>query len=204
MRLFHWLVGKPRRSRFHDDGTRASNPGEIRLSADRFYRLEPLTGGLPASWVGQFATRKEFEQMLDEHLRLGDSRAACVISVEPLLVGAYTDELDCIVLLSFPDWLVRDHDLKVGRRLLTVNTYGRGQRVAPDLVPGQRQLGRWVNFYPIIAEFVSDDIPRISARKAGIAEEEWRRCEQMGFESLQRFPNRWRNGSPFWSGKPEV
>jgi hypothetical protein len=142
--------------------------------------------------------------MLDEHMRLGDSRAAFVICIEPLIVAAYTDELDCVVLLTFPDWLVQEHKLEVGSRLLTVNTYGRGQRVAPDLVAGPRQLRRWVNFYPIIAEFVSDDSLRIAMRKAEIAEAEWVRCERMGSERLRQGPQRYRNGSPFWSAQPVV
>jgi tetratricopeptide (TPR) repeat protein len=140
--------------------------------------------------------------MLDEHLRVGDSRAACVISINPLLVAAYTDELDCVALLVFPAWLVDEHDLKIGDRLLTVNTYSRGQRIVPDLDVGPRQQRRWVNFYPVIAEFVSDDGERIRKRKSEIDEEEWTRCDQMGRESLRRYPNRWRNGSPFWSAQP--
>lgn len=140
--------------------------------------------------------------MLDEHLRLGDSRAACVISIEPLLVAAYTDELDCVVLLNFPAWLVKEHKLMVGGHLLTVNTYARGRSIAADLAVGPRQLGRWVNFYPVIADFVSNDTRRIAMKKAEIGEEEWRRCKQMGIASLKRFPNRWRNGSPFWSVQP--
>jgi serine/threonine protein kinase len=158
-----------------------------------------LAGGLPARRLG---TREAFEALLDEHLRLGDSRAACVISTETLLVAAYTDEFDCVILLAFPPWLVEEHQLEVGSRLLTVNTYGRGQRLAPDLVPGPRDLGRWTNFYPVIAEFVSDDVQRIKERKAEIAEEEWQRCDRMGREQLQRFPNRRRDGSPFRSGQP--
>jgi hypothetical protein len=102
-------------------------------------------------------------------------------------------------MLSFPHWLVEEHDLKTGDRLLTVNTYSRGQRIAPDLIAGPRQRGRWVNFYPIIAEFFSDDVQRIQKRKARIAEKEWTRCAQMGRERLSSSPARWRNGSPFWS-----
>jgi hypothetical protein len=139
--------------------------------------------------------------MLDEHLRLGDSRAACVISIGPLLVAAYTDELDCVVLLTFPAWLVEEHKLTVGDQLLTVNTYARGQHIAADLVAGPRQLGRWVNFHPVIADFVSDETQRIAVRKTEIGEDEWLRCKQMGVESLRRFPGRWRNGSPFWSAR---
>ena len=195
--MFGW-----NRPRFHDDRTRASYPGRIGLSKSRFHRFDPLAAGLPIGWASRFASREEFEDMLDEHLRLGDSRAACVMSVDPLLVAAYTDELDCVALLMFPRWLVEEHNLKTGDRLLTVNTYSSGQRIVPDLIAGPRQMRRWVNFYPVIAEFFSDDVQRIQKRKAQIAEAEWTRCEHMGRESLRRSPGRWRDGSPFWSAQP--
>jgi Fe-S cluster assembly iron-binding protein IscA len=140
--------------------------------------------------------------MLDEHLQLGDSRAACVILTDPLLVAAYTDELDCVALLKFSAGLVAEHNLKSGDRLLTVNTYSRDQQIAPDLQAGPLQSGRYSNFYPVIAEFVSDDVMRITERKAEIGEDEWARCETMGRESLRKGPDGWRNGSPLWSAEP--
>jgi hypothetical protein len=191
-------------SRFHDDRTAASDPGGIRLSRERFRRLEPLTAQLPEHLARRFANRAEFEAMLDEHLRLGDSRAACVMSIEPLLVAAFTDELDCIALLCFPGEVVAEHRLKVGSRLLTVNSYTRGSQVAADLLAGPRNLRRWVNFYPVIADFLSDDTERIALRKAHITAEEWKRCAQMGRAYLDTFVGLWRNGSPFWSSQPVV
>jgi hypothetical protein len=160
------------------------------------------------------AHRAQFEEMLDEHLQLGDSRAACVISIEPLVVAAYTDELDCVAMLGFPDWLAEEHRLNVGDRLLTVNTYragegsglvlagGRPDGIALDLEAGPGHTGRWINFYPVIAEFVSDDVERIAQRKAAISEKEWARCDRLGFASWRDHPKRRRNGSPFWSLQP--
>jgi hypothetical protein len=196
------LYGELAVSKYHNDHTAATDPGGIRLSRLRSRRLEPLASKMPNWTAGRFANRDEFDQMLDEHMQLGDSRAACVMSVEPLLVAAYTDELDCVTLLGFPAWLVEEYRLKAGGRLLTVNTYTRGQHIAPDLAVGPRQLGRWVNFFPVIAEFVSDDLEQIAGRKAMITEEEWARCEYLGRASLRIHPNRRRNGSPFWSGQP--
>jgi hypothetical protein len=189
-------------SKFHDDRTAASDPGGVHLSREKFHRLEPLSAGRPAAWAQRFGTREKFEEMLDEHLRLGDSRAACVLSVEPLLVAAYTDELDCVAVLRFPFWLVADHNLKVDDRLLTVNTYSRGGPVAPDLQGGPKQTLRYGNFYPVVAEFVSEHARKIARRKAEIAEGEWARCLRMGREYLSRHPGRCRDGSPFWSNQP--
>jgi hypothetical protein len=189
-------------SRYHDDRTHASNPGRVRLSRERLLRLEPASAEFPDHLASRYASREEFEEMLAEHLAGGDSRAACVVTLRSFLVAAYTDELDCIVLLRFPRLLATEHGLQAGDRLLTVNTYARGTRFASDLVPGTRQLGRWVNFYPVIAEFLSEDKQRIERRKAEIAESEWRRCAAMGVRYLREFPGRWRNGSPFWSVRP--
>ncbi len=48
---------------------------------------------------------------LDELLRLGDSRAAIVASVDPLVVSAYSDELDAVILVEFPEQLVKQYCL---------------------------------------------------------------------------------------------
>ena len=77
-------------------------------------------------------------------------------------------------MLGFPTTLVAEHGLRRGSPLLTVNTYMRGLRTARDLVPGPENLKQYTNFYPLIADFLSDD--------------------------LQRFPGRHRNGLP-WHGR---
>ena len=134
-------------SKYHDDRTRASNPGQVSLSVERFHRLEPATQGFRGWWWLQFGGGRKFEDILDEHLRMGDSRAACVASLEPLLVAAYTDELDCIAMLCFPTHLVKEYDLKCGSRLLTVNTYRRNEQIAADLIPGPEKTNRYSNFH---------------------------------------------------------
>ena len=189
-------------SKYHNDASQASDPGQISLSTERFRHLEPTARGIRGWYWRWFGDGRQFEELLDEHLQLGDSRAACVVSVEPLLVAAYTDELDCVAVLCFPDWLVEGHDLKVGSRLLTVNTYMHGEDTASDLVEGPESLKQYVNFFPVIAEFVSDDHQRIAARKKQISGKEWQRCHDMGRDYVRRFQNRWRDGSPRASFDP--
>ena len=185
-------------SKYHDDNSFASDPGQIRFSVERYRRMEPDGGGFGP---GESA----WEERLAEHLLVGDSRAACVVSVRPLLVAAYTDEIDCIAMLLFPTWLVAEHALKLESRLLTVNTYHTatqlatyegGSQFAADLIPGPNNSENYANFFPMIAEFLSDDRERIELRKSGIPEEEWLRCLSLGREYLRRFPERWRIGSP--------
>jgi hypothetical protein len=186
-------------SKYHDNRTAASDPGGLRLSIDLLRQIEPAFGELLGPALDRSRDAAELVERLDEHLRLGDTRAACCVSVEPLLVAAYSDELDCVALLSFPGWLADRFGLLPGFRLLTVNTYMDEANLAPDLVAGPRQLGRYTNFYPVIADFVSEDTERIDQRKATISEEEWRRCDELGEDYVRDSPGQWRNGSPLYS-----
>ncbi len=182
-----------------DDNTFASNPGLITLSHSKLRCLQP---NLYPSKLRKFLNpniEKNIQFWLthiEEHLSNGDSRAAIVVSVEPPLVAAYTDELDCVVLLEFDYHAAAAIDFKMGTRLLTVNTYAsREEGVASDLKIGSEDLGNWGNFAPFIAEFFSDDMARIQARKAEISEDEWKRTEVMGMEAL-------RSGVAPRSGRP--
>ncbi|HEX5105458.1 MAG TPA: hypothetical protein VFV87_16685 [Pirellulaceae bacterium] len=189
-------------SKYHNDNSHASDPGQFALAPHRFRRLEPAARGLTGWLWRQFWDGRSFEELLDEHLNLGDTRAAMVVATQPLVVAAYTDELDCVALLGFPEWLVGEFALRPGTRLLTVNTYETGDQVMSDLVPGPEDTQNYVNFFPVIADFFSDDQDRIVPRKAQIDEREWRRCQAMASEALERCQGRWRNGSPLYSFRP--
>lgn len=180
----------------------ASDPGHCELSIPRLLRVEPALRGWRGFYWKFFHVGMDYEKQLDRHLYLGDSRPACVMSLEPLLVAAYSDDLDCVVMLKYPSFLIEEHQLKVGSHLLTINSYFEGKRVARDLTPGPNQHGPWTNFYPMIAEFFSDDGARIAERKAEITEEEWDRCQALGELYLEKFPGRFRNASPLYCDQP--
>jgi len=136
-----------------------------------------------------------------DHLLRGDSRAAMVVSVSPLLVAAYTDELDCVAMLKFPDDLVKDYKLRVGTRLLTVNNYTPGETPVADLESGSGSYHRYSNFFPFIAEFLSNDRKRIEQVKANISTVEWLRTKQLAKAYLASGKRRFRDGLPLMSGK---
>lgn len=193
--------------RFSIQRGRASDPGRVPLSAQKLARLHPerlvpAGKGQPGyrfpspfhPWIKGFARR----------LWDGDSRAAIVMSVEPLLVAAYTDELDCVAMLRFPQELADEHGLSPGARLLTVNGYMRGDTLTPDLVEGPAHHGRYRNFIPLIAEFLSEDGPRIEFRKQEITEAEWQRTRELGEAYLKRPEVRVRDGRPLYSWFPAM
>lgn len=188
-----------------NDNTAASDPGGIRLSHAKLRRFHPELyepKGL-WRWLGRRSPMQEFWlTRKTEHLLHGDSRAALVVSVQPLLVAAYTDELDCIALLHFPPELVAEYGLQVWTRLLTVNLYAFGSTPVADLENGPASYRRYSNFDPLIAEFVSDDLPRIEYRKAEIPEAEWQRTAALAHAYLGKHEPLARDGRPMRCGDP--
>jgi hypothetical protein len=191
----------------------ASDPGKVPLSLERLFRLEPKLAPVTAAAAPQRtdfqarrdaarveAKRARFIETLKEHLESGDSRAAVVFSVKPLVVAAYSDDLDCVVMLRFPESLVAEHNLKPGSRLLTVNKYPTDR--ASDVRRGPKQTQNYENVYPVIADFITDDQERVRTRKAAIAEAEWQRCSALAKQYHEQFPAKSRDGSPLRSMCP--
>ena len=141
---------------------------------------------------------------IEEHLWHGDTRAAIVVKTDPLLIAAYTDELDCVAILHFNERLVSAYNLEIGSRLLTVNIYEYMDdgSYESDLIPGPRASGLYRNVTPLIADFLTDDLMRVAKRKAQIREDEWRRTEELGQSYLSENHARARDGRPFWSSLP--
>jgi len=190
------------RTRTLDDTTSASDPGQIRLSHEKLRVLRPDLYGIGGIWNSILAFfRVGWPQRIyiEEQLQCGDSRAAVVVSITPLLVAAYTDELDCIAMLRFPEEFVHRYRLSVGTRLLTVNCYGDSPNYDPDLLLGPRLIQRWTGFHPVIADFLTDDYDRVESRKKEITEDEWQRADTMGMEYLKLRPGVARDGRPVYS-----
>jgi hypothetical protein len=192
-----------------DDSTVASNPGGFRLSHEKLKILQPELYG-PFAWFGwQWedgklkSNRSFWLPRVEEQLLYGDSRAAIVIITSPLVVAAYTDEIDCVVLLRFPDRFVSDYNLDYGSRLITVNLYqdSDGSHES-DLNPGPDTRDYYQNFAPLIADFLTDDVERLAERKAEIGEDEWQRTKKLGQAYLMEEYARPRDGRPFWNFLP--
>jgi hypothetical protein len=183
-----------------DDRTKASDPGRITLLPEKMRRFHPEIyqyQGLCRRWKKQFTKDQIYQQTRSrEHLENGDSRAAVVISLSPLIIAAYTDELDCVAMLKFPPDLVQEYGLRVGSRLLTVNIYRYGDRPVSDLENGPASYRRHSNFEPYIAEFLSADYERIDRRKLEISEQEWNRTIELAHAYLDKHGSRFRDGYP--------
>ncbi len=138
-----------------------------------------------------------WKNYVEENLRRGDGRAAVVVSISPLLIAAYAGELDCIAMLRFADQFAQKYDLRAGSQLLAVNLYLEWNFFPPeDLNPGPRSTGKYGNFAPLIAEFLTGDLNLVEQAKAGINRAEWQRAATLGKEYLKQNGERARDGRP--------
>lgn len=191
-------------------GSVASDPGGMELSERKLAALQPELASERAfaealardRRLYALQERERWRRMLADHLRCGDTQPAVVVALRPPVVAAYSEDLDAVALLAFPDRVATAAGWRAGARLLTVNTYREiDGGIAPDLVLGPEQTGSWGNFHPLVADLLTDDRGALEAHREDVDEEAWARCETLGREALGRkVPPR--DGSPIWSGSP--
>lgn len=155
--------------------------------------------------------------LIKEHVMYGAAEPAIVVQISPVfLVAAYSEDIDCVAIISPPVGFVKKYKLQVGDRLLTVNTYSDmsdTDNLSIDLIAGENRLFQefdeypnkkfmWNNFYPIIADFISDDLAAINQKKSMITEKEWCRATLLGTEYIEKFPNFYRHANPYISFLP--
>lgn len=170
------------------------------LSEERLRRLQPLLFDR-TQWRSE-EDRTGWIKAVAHTLARGDSRAAVVIDAANGIVAAYTDELDCVMLLRFDPAVSLVHGWQEGTRLLSANSYaGRDDGVAADLLPGAGDKGRWGDFWPLIADLLTDDHARLAARKREIDPAEWERAAFMGRRALAAGTTP-RDGRPLASRQP--
>ncbi len=181
--------------------TTASHPGLAELSIEKLRIMRPDLFGI-LGFVQKILVKINFfgDQIasLRRHLLLGDTRAAIVVSTSPLLIAAYTDELDCVAMLKFPERVLTQFNLEVKQRLVTINLYSKETDEGTDLTFGTRNKGNWTSFCPLIGDFLTDDEEQINLRKSQIREGEWERTWKLAQEYLKEKPNLFRDGLPFW------
>jgi hypothetical protein len=185
-----------------------SYPGLITLSKDRLRRLCPElfpTWRHPSSvirWLIGDSLSVVYE--IGDILIHGGSGAAVAMSTQPLLVASYSQNIDCVALLRFPDFLVPEHHLQPGSRLLTVLNGYMGGELAGDLEHGPDSRHDLTNFIPFIADFLTDAKVHLEERKAGVADRWWARTQQLGESYMKKWGQRARDGRPPHSWIPAL
>lgn len=183
----------------------ATNPGEIVLSRRKLIALFPeLRRPSYMRKVNRLYFKEKGGILLQfsRYLYFGDCNPAIVISENPLYVASYAQDMDCVVLTSFPLNFFQRYNLKVGSRLLCVNTYGVWKQTQEDIIENQEVPHFWNAFRTLIGDFLSEDIELIKKKKQSISEHVWRRCEELAYEYPQKMPNTYRSCNPLLGVNP--
>ena len=178
--------------------TYASEPGNIHISDEKWNEVAQLLG---LSFFEKLKYNRN-RKYIDDYLFRGDTQPAVVMSTSPLIISAYSDEMDAVMLLRFPDVLADKYGIETGTRLTTSNTYSmfadfsrvKPADVAADIIPGRNFSGQYFDFRPIVTVFLSDDTDIIERHTDRVPEQLWEYVEKLSRKYFERFPDRFRDG----------
>ena len=169
----------------------AENPSNVKLKYKKFYQVRKLAcHGFKEEYAFDMST-----QYLANVLMGCDTQPAIVYSAAPLIISAYSDEMDAVIFLRYPDELAAAYGLKAGDRLVTACDYvDNGKKVAADIFPGAGFTGFYSNMIPVVQLFFAgkkqilfaggDD--EIRARVSIFDEERWKHVEKLTEEYALR------------------
>ncbi|MFT5513414.1 MAG: hypothetical protein ACI8SE_001821 [Bacteroidia bacterium] len=156
--------------KYHDNRTYATNAIGITLDLRKLKFLVPEFFRLLISIKYWFTNggRTVIAEHVQEHIQGGDSQRAIVVTIKPLIVAAYNEDIDCVVMLGYKKRVQRLFNFEVGTKLVCVNTFGSDREMQKDLIPGPKYSETWNMVYPVIAEMVSSDFDKIKKRRKEI------------------------------------
>ena len=96
---------------------------------------------------------------LKMYLYSGDANMAKVVSLNPLVIAAYSYDFESVVMLQFDDFFAKKYNLQVGDRLMASCMYpGREIFDRPlDMVISDDNESAWGDVSPYIALFFAED-----------------------------------------------
>lgn len=191
-------------SEYYDQKTYATDAINIDLDFEKLKFLMPdlftIIGRLKYKF--QHLGLDSYIGRIEKHIRLGDSQGALVVDTNPLLIAAYNEDIDCVVMLRYKKEIQERYQFKVNDRLVCVNTFGQLEELQPDLIPGENNTNIWNMVHPIVADLVSSSNQIINTRKQEIGDEGYTHIRALADEYLEK--NKWvsRDGRPFYASSP--
>lgn len=168
----------------------AFNPGLFELNKAKLKALRPQIFGLRLGQKNIDTWQNVYTQLND-----GDIQPALVMSTSPLLVACYTDDMDAIAMLCFPEELGRKMGWTVGRQLIVVAAYNNPfMKANKDLDCGPSNSGNFKAYAPIVADLYTDNTERLERKKREIPAEKWAYVEALARQYLSNHPGMARNG----------
>lgn len=168
------------------------NPGGFKLSKGKIKDLCKL---LNLDNTSLKCIRKN-TKFIKNSLQNGDIQMAKVISCDPLLIATYSDEMDGVLILKFPQELVEQYDLTIQTRLVSVNSYWPKEvfDITSDIISGKFCSYQFREIIPYIPLFLSDDVVRNLNWVSVFSEDHWKYFDQLIEEYLDKKPNCFRDG----------
>lgn len=174
--------------------TYAENKSNIRLSKEKYNEIKELFDFNKS----EFSFYKKAKGKVKAYLKGGDLQPAIVCSLFPLLIAAYSDEMDAVVLLKFPSSFINKYKLEEGQRLVTSNVYWPKNilSVAEDIFIGENYSGYYRDVIPIVSLFLCDYKSEEKVRNLiNIFDEAlWKKVNNKAQEYVKQHPDLYRNG----------
>ncbi len=161
----------------------ASIPGMLPMSKEKYKQILHDFLKLNVFQENEMITNFPF---INENFIYGDTQPAIVVSLSPLVISAYSDELDAVLFLKFPKELVSLYDLHEGMRLTAANSYPSAKSLSKDIFPGQNYNGHFKDFSPKIHLFLSYDDARALELTSNFSEDIWAYVERLTAERKKR------------------
>ncbi len=168
------------------------NPGLFKLDKKKLKKLRPETFNfIRMMFVGNDSSSNYSVQLND-----GDIQTAVVVSVDPLLVACYTDDMDAVVLQCYPKELGEKMGWQLNTRLVTTASYnGLGTvRRNKDIFEGPNSKKKFKSYGPIIADLYATDMAYVERKKSEIPDVLWEKTAELGKEYMIKHPGIARNG----------
>lgn len=178
--------------RYLDKETFAENPGNVTISNKKYYKIKKL---LSLNFNDSIYFYKQ-KKKLNEFMKFGDTQPAIVYSISPLLIAAYSDEMDAVLMLKFPEELAKQYKLTVGTRIVTSNVYVHKNQfgISEDIFIGENYLNRYRDFIPIVALFLSRNESFLKNQTNLFNESTWQVVKEKASEYTKKHPDLYRNG----------
>ena len=168
----------------------AENQANVKFSHKKYYSFR---NKINTKFSEKFYSDMQIE-FVSRALCFGDTQPAVVLSVEPLMIAAYSDEMDAVVMLRFPSEFVEKYNLAPSMRLTTSNVYFTGPRCAEDIFVGEDYSHQYNDFTPIVQLFLGKNDEKISEKIGLFGEDVWNKVINKATEYKTLHPQLCRDG----------
>ena len=170
--------------------SQAQNQANVKFSYKKYYSFR---NKINTKFAGRFYSDMQIDYVT-RALCYGDTQPAVVVSTQPLLIAAYSDEMDAVVMLKFPAEFVEKYNLSVGDRLTTSNVYFEGNECASDISVGENYSRQYTDFMPIIQLFLGKNDDKIRAKTELFGEVIWNMVKDKANDYISLRPDLCRDG----------